>query len=232
MSPITALSVDYDAGTKRHGASGMTYLWHQILKDLCAEADQINLPRQNGSIIAPLAEAIVGDAVRRGNFPLMFGGDHSLSWYALRPLTDRFGPLTIVHFDAHHDAYNSHVLNHYTVFHHVKRLLPVKITQVGVRHDGYAPDTIEDEITGPCYVSVDVDYFHPDLVPSVVHAVAPAVDSACDLVSFRTSLARIKGPILGADIVEWMGAARGTAEYDFVREVVSELLAVVEKQHA
>jgi len=50
----------------------------------------------------------VGELLRRGIFPVVLGGDHSITYPVLRAFEGR-GPITIVHFDAHTD-YRDQVL--------------------------------------------------------------------------------------------------------------------------
>lgn len=224
MGVPIAISVDYDGGTRSAGASHVAATWHAMLRDQgYRDLRQITVPRQSGPVAPYLAEAIIRSAVNDGGTPLLLGGDHSLTWRALRPLTERDGPIDVLHFDAHHDAYPSSGLNHYTVFHHAQRLLPVKMHSVGVRYEGHTADVLDQPITNPCYVTVDVDYFAPHLVPSVVHAVPPSDGQVCDLDTFRRSLDRVEGPILGADVVEWIGAAPDTAEYRYIQRVLHEV---------
>ena len=53
-------------------------------------------------------EQAVGQVVRAEAFPLVLGGDHSISLPVLRALARRHGPLGLVHFDAHPDTWDAH----------------------------------------------------------------------------------------------------------------------------
>lgn len=50
----------------------------------------------------------IGEVVAAEAFPLILGGDHSLSLPVLRALARRHGPLGLVHFDAHPDTWDVH----------------------------------------------------------------------------------------------------------------------------
>ncbi|MFK5954232.1 MAG: arginase family protein [Desulfobacterium sp.] len=44
--------------------------------------------------------------VGKGAFPLTLGGDHAITYPIMRAMADRYGPLDILHFDAHPDLYH------------------------------------------------------------------------------------------------------------------------------
>ena len=48
-------------------------------------------------------EALVAAVLDSGRFPLVFGGEHSLTAGAIRPFAQRYDDLVILHFDAHAD---------------------------------------------------------------------------------------------------------------------------------
>lgn len=225
MREIVSLLAAYDAGTKTHGASCASPHWGRILAELGAgnSGHAVNLPRELGSLVPGLVRMAVRDISGRRSLPLLLGGDHSLTWFALEPLVETYGALDVVHFDAHHDAYESHLLNHYTVFGYAIRYLPIRVHSVGVRHDGDGVTELAEEISGKCYVTVDVDYFDPAHVASVVHAVPAPPRRSYDLAAFRRSLSKITGEVVGADVVEWKGADAGSGEYEFVKQVVGSV---------
>jgi arginase family enzyme len=218
-SGVTYLLVPYDAGSRRGGVSESLESWISITKDA---SRRVHLERDSAEVLPLRLGRRVRSVMAADRVPLTLGGDHTLTWYALGAAIELAGPLTVVHFDAHHDAYDSNILNHYTVFHHIKRLLPVKVKPVGHRYEcsPVAP-ALEEDITGPIYLTVDVDYFCPDLVGGVGHAVPCAEVGHCDLDTFSRSLRRMKGPIIAADIVEWKGAGPDSPEYGFVRDVLA-----------
>lgn len=48
-------------------------------------------------------EGYVEEVLQQGKFPIVFGGEHSLSAGAIRPYAKRYDDLVILHFDAHAD---------------------------------------------------------------------------------------------------------------------------------
>lgn len=78
--------------------------------------------------------------------PLTLGGDHTLSWPILKAMAKKHGPVALIHVDAHSDT-NEHMFGE-TVAHGCpfRRawedgcLQNDRVTQIGVRATGYAPD--------------------------------------------------------------------------------------------
>ena len=59
-------------------------------------------------------EAALGVVLDAEVFPLILGGDHSISLPVLRALARRHGPLGLVHFDAHPDTWDVHFGRRYS----------------------------------------------------------------------------------------------------------------------
>ncbi len=232
--PFLALKyilADYDATSRRHGASQCSPLWKKMLRDEAPGEQYTEFARQLGPATPFLVECATRDAAREGAVPLLLGGEHSLTWSTLRGLVSVHGPLQVVHFDAHHDAYESALLTHYTVFHHIERELPVTIHRVGIRHEGEAPPQLQTQIEGSTYISLDVDYFDPGFVSQVVHSVPTAHPPSYSLASLQATLQKIAGPLVGADLVEWMGAPEESSEFGFVRDALRLVLSRLREEN-
>ncbi|SLN19942.1 Guanidinobutyrase [Roseisalinus antarcticus] len=84
-----------------------------------------------------------------GAIPLTLGGDHTLTWPILRAIREVHGPVALVQVDAHADI-NEHMFGE-TVAHGCpfRRawedgcLLNDKVTQIGLRGTGYAPEDFD-----------------------------------------------------------------------------------------
>ncbi|AST90954.1 MULTISPECIES: agmatinase [Sutcliffiella] len=82
--------------------------------------------------------------------PIMIGGDHSISLPILRAMADRYGPVSLVHFDSHSDTWDSYFgrkYTHGTVFRRAVEENLVnseKSIQIGMRGSLYNPDDISD----------------------------------------------------------------------------------------
>ncbi len=90
--------------------------------------------------LAPLVEASV--------FPLVLGGDHSITLAELRALASRHGSLALVHLDAHGDTWDEYFGERYfhgTTFRRAVEeglIAPDRSLQAGLRGSLYGPDDL------------------------------------------------------------------------------------------
>ncbi len=152
--------------------------------------------------------------------PLLLGGDHSITYPALRGFRRHHPRLTLLHLDAHPDLYETFEgdrFSHACPFARVmEEGLADRLVQVGIRtmnghqreqarrfgveviemkdwRDGRALD-----LEGPIYVSVDLDVLEPGLAPGISHREPGGL-------TVRQVLSIIQGvhaPLVGADLVE------------------------------
>jgi len=133
------------------------------------------------------------DVLGAGKFPVMIGGEHSLSLGALQALKDYVPEVSVLQLDAHTDLreeYEGTAFSHACV---MKRIFDegVKIAQVGVRNASkeeakfiklndifsvtarqyrygyYSTEDIVDALSDSVYVTIDMDVFDPAEVPAV-----------------------------------------------------------------
>lgn len=84
-----------------------------------------------------LLEGRVDQVVRDGKFPLVFGGEHSITPGAIRPFLDYYKDLIILHFDAHADLRDGYEGEHFSHASAIRRVLDhpsVPIISVGIRN--------------------------------------------------------------------------------------------------
>ena len=133
--------------------------------------------------------------VEANKFPVMIGGEHSLTTAPVRALKKKYGTtLSVLQLDAHadlRDEYEHTPFNHAAVMRRVIDL--VDITQVGIRnisaeemdfvkeidHQGIfwahqiaGPDSswmdrVVERLTEHVYISIDLDAFDPSIMPAV-----------------------------------------------------------------
>ena len=152
--------------------------------------------------LEPVTEAAspeaMADAVERrmehilldGKFPVLIGGEHSVSIGAFRAMARRYPNLSILQLDAHsdmRDEYEGSPCNHACVMARAKELTP-HITQVGIRSSAreeqhnicpdrtfYAHDIVGQEgwqervsqqLTEAVYITIDLDVLDPAYMPS------------------------------------------------------------------
>nr|WP_310524794.1 arginase family protein [Polymorphobacter sp.] len=177
----------------------------------------------------PLMEAPEDDAIitaataaacAAADVPLLLGGDHAISFAAVRGVAYHHGPVNILHFDAHSDTYHDFAGNprsHASPFARIMEAgLATRLVQVGIRtlntHQREQAARFGIEIVSmrdfspanvpippaPLYVSIDLDGLDPAFAPGVSHH-EPGGLSTRQLLDV---LARIQGPIVGGDVVE------------------------------
>lgn len=139
-------------------------------------------------------KSTIDDVLNQNIIPITIGGDHSISYPIIKALTEALGQekLTMIHFDAHmdlRDEYEGEKYSHATVMRRVLDLNPKKIVQLGVRSASEEEANFSDErltsfssyqvvedmenvveclknISGPIYVSFDIDVLDPAYAPS------------------------------------------------------------------
>jgi arginase len=172
------------------------------------------IPEDHGVIVESAAAAAA-----RGPL-LAVGGDHAVTFPLVEGLARVHGPLNLLHFDAHPDLYDDYEGNprsHASPFARImERGLARRLVQVGVRtwnrHNrdqvarfgvevvewrDFSPATVPIP-SAPLYVTIDLDALDPAFAPGVSHP-EPAGLSVRDIVQV---LARIREPLVGADVVE------------------------------
>lgn len=187
--------------------------------DAWRDAGDLVLPTE-ASVTAEI-EAGIGRVLADGGRPLVLGGDHSITYPALRALAPRHPQLTILHFDAHADLYDTFDgdrLSHACPFARImEEGLAQRLVQVGVRtltaHQRaqaarFGVECIDmraiaagarPHVTGPVYVSLDLDVLDPAFAPGVSHWEPGGLTTR----ELLTLLQAIDAPIVAADLVEY-----------------------------
>jgi agmatinase len=139
--------------------------------------------------LADAMKNIIEDYLKKGKYPVVIGGEHSVSIGAVRAFAGLYPDLTVLQLDAHTDLrpeYNGSAYNHACVMSRIREVS--NIVQVGIRsmdimersyilpgqifyaehihdHDGWI-DEAADKLTGNVYLTIDLDVFDPSLMPS------------------------------------------------------------------
>ncbi|MEI6386812.1 MAG: arginase family protein [Spirochaetota bacterium] len=204
-------------------ASPSSNLWAENGVDIGAKgmiADLGDLPL-GGKLDLEAIEAGARGALAAAPRAIFLGGDHSVSWLLLRALSESRGKnLTVLHFDAHPDLYDSFEgdrLSHACPFARVmEEGLVSRLVQVGIRgmnsHQaqqarrfGVEVINMEDwtsgkrpAIEGELYISLDLDALDPAFAPGVSHP-EPGGLSTREII---TAINCSGGTLRAADIVE------------------------------
>ena len=174
-----------------------------------------------GSDMLTLIENSIYTLIGDGLAPISLGGDHSITHPIVRAFARKYKDLSILHFDAHPDIYDSYQGNrnsHASPFARImEQKLVKRLVQVGVRTvtadqreqvrkfgvesiemRNVTPD-LQLEFDSPVYISFDVDALDPAFAPGVSHREPGGLSTrqAIDLIQ------RLKGKVVGADIVEF-----------------------------
>ena len=170
--------------------------------------------------IAAIQAAIAKLAAAKARV-LALGGDHAVTFPIVDAVTTVHEGLSILHFDAHPDLYESYAGSRFSHACPFARILETgrveRLVQVGIRGmndlqrrqvEKYGVTCIEMkdfrpdmpmELKGPLYVSLDMDVLDPAYAPGVSHH-EPGGMTTRDVLKLIQS---IKCPIVGADIVEY-----------------------------
>ena len=85
----------------------------------------------------------------QGATPLTLGGDHTLTWPILRAIKEKFGPVALIHIDAHADINDTmfgETVAHGCPFRRAWEdgcLINDKVFQIGLRGTGYSPQDFD-----------------------------------------------------------------------------------------
>ncbi|MFH1059982.1 MAG: agmatinase [Pseudomonadota bacterium] len=179
------------------------------------------------SAVLDRVQAAVAAELAAGRLPVVLGGEHSLTLGALRAVKAKYGAnFTVLSLDAHLDLreeYGGEPLSHACV---MKRALDLGLT---VRHLGVRscsveeaalvkarglrpiwarlvhsdPDWLEkslDGVSGPVYVTLDVDGFDPAVI-AATGTPEPGGLSWPQVAAWLAEVCR-RHPVLGVDVVE------------------------------
>jgi arginase len=168
-------------------------------------------------------------AAAEGGRPIFLGGDHFVTWPVVRAMASAHPGLTILHFDAHPDTYDEFSgsrTSHACPFARImEEGLARRLVSVGIRtmtahqrdqavrfgievHEMKAfSESIRLELSGPLYISFDLDALDPAFAPGVSHPEGGGLTTRQAL----SVIHAIGCPIVGADVVE-MNPVRDTRE--------------------
>jgi len=171
-------------------------------------------------------EAHIAGILGAGAAVLTLGGDHSISYPILRAHAEKYGPLSLVQFDAHSDTWVDDDLtriDHGTMFYKAVKqgvVVPERSVQIGIRTVN--PDTLGVNIIDapevhsssalavakrvksivgdhPVYLTFDIDALDPAFAPGTGTPVWGGLSSAQAAAILR-ALAGIN--VVGMDVVE------------------------------
>lgn len=202
--------------------------WREVVDDY-EVATLAPLPVAGGLEAALKQIALsVRQVLNAGRFPLVLGGEHSLTAGAIRPFAERYPDLVVLQFDAHADLRDGYEGVHYSHAAAMRRVLDhetLSLVGVGIRNisreeipfleanrhriklhwahemESWRLDEIVRPLQGrPIYVTFDVDGFDSALMPATGTPEPGGLSwyKALDVLKAASGA----GTIVGADIVE------------------------------
>ena len=175
--------------------------------------------------IVPFIQKHIAEILEHGAASLVLGGDHFVTYPVLKAYAEKYGPLSLLHFDAHSDTWSEKTrrLDHGTMFYHAVREGLVddsRSVQIGLRTTndeplnfnildsrwvhGNGPQAVVDEVRSilgdnRVYLTFDIDCLDPSFAPGTGTPV-------CGGLSTHQALEIIRGlagiNLVGMDIVE------------------------------
>lgn len=244
-------SVTYGSGTSK-GPDAILKASHavelfdeELMKESYREINLVTLqqPKIQTDIKKALSQLsrLVKRVVTDHKFPLVLGGEHSITPAIVQVLVEKFGALRILHFDAHadlRDTYDNNPYSHATAMRRCLDFPEVEIISCGIRSISaeevlfwkenqarikiyWASDKPQwsiQEIAShfqdlPVYISVDVDGFDPSIMPATG---TPEPNGLLwnEMIDIITAVSQ-NSLIIGADINE-LSPIPGFHAYDFL----------------
>jgi arginase len=192
-------------------------------------------------------ETAVRDILKKKAKPIILGGDHSITYPALKAMAKHYPALDILHFDAHPDLYEDLYGDRYSHACPFARImedgLAKGLVQVGIRaatkdqwskakRHGVRMIEMKDFRDGlglsfsrPLYISFDLDALDPAFAPGVSHHEAGGLSTRQVLEIIHA----LKARIVGLDVVE-LNAARdvsgitAAAAVKIIKEVAGRMV--------
>ena len=170
-------------------------------------------------------EAHIGNILDNDVSTVSMGGDHFITLPVLRAYAKKFGPMALVHFDAHSDTWSEEVnrIDHGTMFYHAIEeglIIPERSVQIGIRtfnadrrgmtwldanwvHANGPEATVSEvkRIVGDhqAYLTFDIDCLDPSVAPGT----GTPVIGGLNAYQARTILCGLDGiDFKGMDLVE------------------------------
>jgi len=164
-------------------------------EEVDAEISDVGIYTSNELEIKDSSEKVVEDVflkvkklINDSKFPVMIGGEHSISFGAIKALKEKYGNLSVLQLDAHtdlRDSYEGTKFSHASVMARARELC--EVVQVGIRSQEldekdvnkenifYAKDIYDNEqwmdeaiskLSDDVYITFDLDAFDISIMPS------------------------------------------------------------------
>lgn len=206
-------------------------------------------PLESGDDPEEITEAVyqaVSRILSEHRFPVVIGGNHTVSIGAFRAVAEAFTDITILQLDAHSDlrpVYEGSPLNHACAAARAREHAP--LVQVGIRsmsaeelpfvdrkrifyaHELYSDKSLYDRaldlLSGNVYITVDLDVFDPSVMPST-GTPEPGGPDYRELMFFLREVF-LKRNVVGFDVVELCPSESNKAPDFMAAKVIYQMLS-------
>ena len=184
--------------------------------------EELELSHESGKEAVEAIEEVVKNILKKNKFPLLLGGEHTISLGGVRAVHSKYPHLSVLQLDAHpdlSDEYTGSRFSHACVMRRI-RDLKIPTVQLGIRSiDPETKDFIKKEkiktifeapkipqekilknLTKNVYLTIDLDVFDPSIMPSV-GTPQPGGLGWYEVLDLIERVAKNKN-IVGADVVE------------------------------
>lgn len=196
-------------------------------------------------------EQAMSQLLHDGKFPVLIGGEHSVSIGAFRAMAKHYGEVTFLQFDAHADlrpSYEGSAFNHACAMYQAKQY--GKIVQVGIRsmceeESVHAKDQrmffryqirqkpnwqaeVLKQLSRKVYITIDLDVFDPSIMPSTG---TPEPDGLLyhEVLSMIRQVAA-QHEVVGLDVVELCPNANNKAPDFLAAKLIYQILTAVNEE--
>ncbi|MGD0757114.1 MAG: agmatinase [Bacteroidales bacterium] len=179
-------------------------------------------------------------------FPVIIGGNHTVSIGAIKAFSEYFENLTVLQLDAHTDlrqVYEGSEFNHACAMARAREFAP--IVQVGIRsmsaeelpfvetdkiffsHELYYDKSLYkkalDNLTENVYITIDLDVFDPSLMPST-GTPEPGGPAYFELLHFMRDVIKARN-VVGFDVVELCPSTTNKSPDFIAAKIIYQLLS-------
>jgi agmatinase len=179
-------------------------------------------------------------------YPVIIGGNHTVSIGAIKAFSEYFENLTILQLDAHADlrqVYEGSVFNHACAMARAREFAPV--VQVGIRsmsaeelpfvesdrmffshelyYDKSLYDRALDKLSENVYITIDLDVFDPSIMPST-GTPEPGGPPYFELLHFMRDIIKSRN-VVGFDVVELCPSSTNKSPDFVAAKIIYQLLS-------
>jgi len=209
--------------------------------------DPVRIEKTPESLVDTVYTTIIS-LLKDRKFPVIIGGNHTVTIGAVKAFTDYFNELTVLQMDAHSDLrqeYEGSKFNHACVMARVREVVP--IVQVGIRsmsagevsytesgriyysHELYYNKSLYnkaiDKLTENVYITIDLDVFDPSLMQSTCTP-DPGGPEYYEIMHFLKNVVKRRN-VVGFDVVELCPSPHNKVPDFIAAKIVYQLLSYI-----